>query len=156
MKDDSKKHLRDDKKVSYKSAKDANEVIRRISMYGVLNSDTPLRAYKSELTGKWHITSRPRLGEGTEYETGEISSKEVAARIEKLQRKVKVRASTGKEYAHHLPNEVISGIVRDFITGGFTIKEIATKWDVAASTVGKYTEFYLKDYKQIKQINGND
>lgn len=151
-----KKHIRDDEKVAYKSAKEANEIIRRINMYGVLNSDTPLRAYKSELTNKWHITSRPRLGEGTELETGEISAKEVNDRINKLQRKVKVRTSTGKEYPHHLPNETVSGIMRDFMTGDFTVKEIADKWGIAASTVSKYVEFYLKDYKQIKQLSNND
>lgn len=151
-----KKHVRDDEKVAYKSAKEANEVIRRINMYGVLNSDTPLRAYKSELTNKWHITSRPRIGEGTELETEEISEKEVNDRINKLKHAVKMRTSAGKEYLYRLPNEMVSGIVRDFMTGDFTVKEIADKWETGVTTVSRYVEFYLKDYKQIKQLSNND
>jgi response regulator of citrate/malate metabolism len=85
-----------------------------------------------------------------------MSAMEVNDRINKLHRTVKARSSTGKEYLYRLPNEIVSGIVRDFMTGDFTAKEIADKWDVSESTVSKYVEFYLKDYKQIKQLSNND
>lgn len=135
-------------KRKYKDQKDALAAIDRIATYS--NRDViPVRAYRE---GRWwYITSKPDLYGGDSPEVVDVTPEMIKERLNALTVTAKFRR-TGTVYDYRLAPEKISGIVRDAATGEFNQQELAEKWGVSRSTVGKVVSNWISDLKVIRQL----